>query len=219
MYANANERAEDYVIPSSNIESYPGALAGRRNRADGYSDTSFTDSDVRYARHRSQTPHTHVSDPTPYVERLTSQESYHALPPQARPYPVRSSPERPLTPVYRHSSSTPVPRDLEELDLSDIQEMPVISEEPRRIYAKPGESITINGVQIEFQGNGRRTRHHGGHNKRAHSKARYTDGYASDVSECFVEEFLQTQPFLLKGSLFEDQPIIIKADPRTEIQV
>lgn len=165
------------MIPPSNIQSHPGSFpTGRRNRADGYSDTSFTDSDVRYARHKSRTPHTHVSDPMPYIERLSSPETF-----QTRLYSRHRPPERPATPVYNNLSSVPLNP---EFVPPRVQEMPMIREEPQRIYAKPGETITVNGVQIEIQGGERRKRHggRGSYDTRAYSKSRSMDDYASDVS-------------------------------------
>lgn len=160
--------------------------SSRRARViDGYSDSSISDSGglpVRYPRSNDGRPQRSFHDDSAtHTHRTPSHESFQHLEsvppsldqvntPGALPY-VASPSE-----VYRESLATP---QIHENVSEYMQDPPIIHGASRRFRARRGQPITIGGVRIEVEDDGR----HGHRGHRSHrSRSRSTDTYSSEVS-------------------------------------
>ncbi|KAF8517841.1 hypothetical protein JB92DRAFT_2904739, partial [Gautieria morchelliformis] len=217
-----DEASEEYLAPSDvgrapMANDYRHRPSSRRAReVDRYSDSSITDSNslpVRYPRQGSETqflrdppPQAFDHEPAPYVHRMPSHESFH---PESVPHPLDQDPSdvppfvAPPGEVYMDG-----PIALQDHDPENVsqytQDPPVIHGEHRRFRPRRGEPVTVGGVRIEVDGTGRDGRHRG-----RRSRSRSVDSYSSGSSRSYTSS----------SSFEEQQPIIISADPHTEIEV
>ncbi|KAF8591447.1 hypothetical protein K439DRAFT_1611116 [Ramaria rubella] len=209
----------EYSTPPTEVGRVPMVVPpSRRARViDDYSDSSITGSDslpVRYPRQGSGTrfverasPHgSFLQEPGQFVHRVPSQESFH--PQESIPPPLdQISSAAPSFVAPPGEVFMEEPRDFQRHEnISEYtQEPPVIQGEPRRFRARRGEPITVGGVRIEVEDEGGHERHRG---RRSGSRARSIDSYSSGGSRSYTS-----------ASSFEEQPIIISADPDTEIEI
>jgi len=231
-----DEAGSEYRQPPE-VGRVPGP--SRRTTVEDYED-SVTDSDslpVRYPVQESQThfahrapSHASFREPTEFEQRVPShgsfreptefeqrapshgsfvQESIHqpsmiqppSVDPQFGPPPGEHF-VAPPGEVYLEEPQTPLGH---ENRPEYAQEPPVIQAEPRRYRARRGEPpITVGNMRIEVEDDGRHSRSHRGRRSRSRSTGTYSS---------------RTSSGSYTSSSVEEQPIIISADPHTEIEI
>lgn len=187
---------DEYMVPPSDVGSAPMADDHRHRPTsrmarpvEGYSDSSITDSDslpVRFPRQGSETqyvqsvpPQAFDHDSAPYMQRMPSHGSFHHQEPVPPPLDQDSSAAPPFVAppgeVYMEElAAPPIHENVSEY----TQDPPLVHGERRRFRARRGEPITVGGVRIEVNDDGRRRRH------RSHrSRSRSIDSYSSGVSQ------------------------------------
>jgi hypothetical protein len=188
---------EEYVTPPSDVgHRMARRPSSRRARVvDGYSDSSITESDGLPERFSRQNSETHFVQGAPpqrssflyeaAPHRTPSHESFHhpeSVPPlldqentsNAPPYVASPSEVYMEPPAASHENISQY-----------TQDPPIIHGEPRRFHARRGQPITIGGVRIEVEDDGRNRRH-----RSRRSRSRSIDSYSSGVSQVFIRRLM-----------------------------
>ena len=188
---------EEYMVPPSDVGRRRSTSHGART-VEGFSDSSITDPNslpVRFPGQPLETQYMQGSssqafdrEPAPYINRMQPQEPF-LHPEPALPLDQQSSTAPPFVapPGEVYMGEPIVPPIQENVSPYTQDPPPLIHGEPRRFRARRGQPITIGGVRIEVNDDGRR-RSHRSHRSRTRSRSRSVDSHSSGVSEEFHME-------------------------------
>jgi len=238
------DTGDEYDAQPPEVGRVPGP--SRRATVEDYEE-SLTDSDSIPIRYPVQEPQTHFAHrapshssfrpPTEFEQRAPSHSSFRGPEefeqrvPSHSSFPQETMPQPSLGPppsafvapppgeVYLEEPPTSMGHDN---GPEYVQEPPVIQAEPRRFRARRGEPITVGNMRIEVEDDGRHSRSHRGRRSRSRSAGTYSSrvSFRYEHVQLFRLDSLRCQSSgSYTSSSVEEQPIIISADPHTEIEV